>query len=87
MAKDVFSVPVFLVVFRETLETVIIVSVLLAFLKQTLDGPDSDGKTYKTLRRQVSRVPCCYSRPLCTSGRVLIFPMFGRSGWVSPLAS
>ncbi|KAK2589803.1 high-affinity iron permease [Conoideocrella luteorostrata] len=53
MAKDVFSVPVFLVVFRETLETVIIVSVLLAFLKQTLDGPDRDVKTYKSLRRQV----------------------------------
>lgn len=53
MAKDVFSVPIFLVVFRETLETVIIVSVLLAFLKQTLDGPEKDVKTYKALRRQV----------------------------------
>ncbi|KAG6025105.1 hypothetical protein E4U41_001606 [Claviceps citrina] len=53
MAKDVFSVPIFLVVFRETLETVIIVSVLLAFLKQTLDGPDRDVKTYRALRRQV----------------------------------
>ncbi|KAG5940060.1 hypothetical protein E4U59_002716 [Claviceps monticola] len=53
MAKDVFSVPVFLVVFRETLETVIIVSVLLAFLKQTLDGPNRDVKTYKALRRQI----------------------------------
>lgn len=39
---DVFSVPIFLVTFREALETVIIVSVLLAFLKQTLDG-DGDG--------------------------------------------
>ncbi|KAL1903407.1 high-affinity iron permease [Sporothrix stenoceras] len=35
MAVEVFSIPVFLVVFRESLETVIIVSVLLAFLKQT----------------------------------------------------
>lgn len=33
MAVDVLSVPVFLVVFRESLETVIIVSVLLAFFK------------------------------------------------------
>lgn len=41
MAVDVFSVPVFLVVFRESLETVIIVSVLLAFLKQTL-GQDEE---------------------------------------------
>lgn len=53
MAPNVFSVPVFLVVFRETLETVIIVSVLLAFLKQTLDGPNRDVKVYKQLRRQV----------------------------------
>ncbi|KAI0853962.1 iron permease FTR1 [Daldinia vernicosa] len=54
MAADtVFAVPVFLVVFRETLETVIIVSVLLAFLKQTLDGPNRDVKVYKTLVKQV----------------------------------
>ncbi|KAF4447775.1 high-affinity iron transporter [Fusarium austroafricanum] len=53
MAVDVFAVPVFLVVFRETLETVIIVSVLLAFLKQTLDGPNGDINVYKKLRRQV----------------------------------
>lgn len=54
MAPQVFAVPVFLVVFRETLETVIIVSVLLAWLKQTLDGPERDVKVYKKLRRQVS---------------------------------
>lgn len=50
---DVFAVPVFLIVFRETLETVIIVSILLAFLKQTLDGPDRDVVVYKKLVRQV----------------------------------
>ncbi|KAI8634434.1 iron permease FTR1 family protein [Xylariaceae sp. FL1651] len=53
MAANVFSVPVFLVVFREALETVIIVSVLLAFLKQTLDGPNRDVAVYKALVRQV----------------------------------
>lgn len=53
MAPNVFSVPVFLVVFRETLETAIIVSVLLAFLKQTLDGPNRDAKVYKKLCKQV----------------------------------
>ncbi|GAP88602.1 putative iron permease ftr1 family protein [Rosellinia necatrix] len=53
MAKDVFSVPVFLVVFRETLETAIIVSVLLAFLKQTLDGPNRNVAVYKALVKQV----------------------------------
>ncbi|KAH8677281.1 iron permease FTR1 family protein [Xylariales sp. PMI_506] len=50
---DVFSVPVFLIVFRETLETVIIVSVLLAFLKQTLGGPEQDVIVYKKLVKQV----------------------------------
>jgi high-affinity iron transporter len=58
MTVDVFSVPVFLVVFREALETVIIVSVLLAFLKQTLDGPQRDVQAYKKLVRQVSRLLC-----------------------------
>ncbi|KAM4059872.1 iron permease FTR1 family protein [Hirsutella rhossiliensis] len=53
MTTDVFSVPVFLIVFRETLETVIIVSVLLAFLKQTLDGPNGNAQVYKYLRRQI----------------------------------
>jgi len=53
MAPNVFSVPVFLVVFREALETVIIVSILLAFLKQTLGEPNHDLTTYKRLRRQV----------------------------------
>ena len=51
---ELFSVPVFVVVFRETLETAIIVSVLLAFLKQTLDGSQRDANLYKTLRTQVS---------------------------------
>ena len=49
---------VFFICFRETLETSIIVSVLLAFLKQTL-GHDSDPLTYKKLRRQVS---LCHAR-------------------------
>ena len=53
MAVDVFSVPVFLVVFREALETVIIISILFAFLKQTLDGPERNVKVYKKLVAQV----------------------------------
>jgi high-affinity iron transporter len=53
MTVDVFAVPVFFVVFRETLETVVIVSVLLAFLKQTLDGPDQDVVLRKRLVKQV----------------------------------
>jgi hypothetical protein len=53
MTVQVFAVPVFFVVFRETIETVIVVSVLLAFLKQTLDGPQRDVATYKKLVKQV----------------------------------
>ncbi|KAL7624078.1 high-affinity iron permease [Parahypoxylon ruwenzoriense] len=52
-SNRVFAPQICLVVFRETLETVIIVSVLLAFLKQTLDGPNRDVKVYKALVKQV----------------------------------
>jgi len=44
--------PVFFICFRECLETSIIVSVLLAFLKQTL-GPDHNHLIYKRLVRQI----------------------------------
>jgi high-affinity iron transporter len=53
MAAEVFSVPVFLVVFRETIEAAVVISVLLAFLKQTLEGPNRDVIAYKSLVRQV----------------------------------
>ncbi|EOD51710.1 Iron permease FTR1 [Neofusicoccum parvum] len=49
---NVFAVPVFFICMRECLETSIIVSVLLSFLKQTL-GPEHDAVTYKRLVRQV----------------------------------
>lgn len=77
---DVFAVPVFLIVFRETLETVIIVSVLLAFLKQTLDGPNRDVAVYKRLVKQV-RHPTQTIRP---RSWVCLLNYFGnRFGWVS----
>jgi len=49
----VFAPQVFFIVFREVLEAVIIVSVLLSFLKQCLGQPDQDQNVYKRLRRQV----------------------------------
>jgi high-affinity iron transporter len=52
---NVFAVPVFFIVFRETTETSIIVSVLLAFLKQQI-GPDNDKALYRKLQKQVSVV-------------------------------
>lgn len=50
---NVFAVPVFFIVFRETTETSIIVSVLLAFLKQHI-GPHHDKALYRKLQKQVS---------------------------------
>lgn len=50
---NVFNVQIFFVVFREALEAVVIVSVLLAFLKQGLGGSADDPVIYKKLKRQV----------------------------------
>jgi len=50
---NVFGVQVFFIVFRECLEAVIIISVLLSFLKQCLGQPDQDRVLYKRLVRQV----------------------------------
>ncbi|OJJ48477.1 hypothetical protein ASPZODRAFT_150698 [Penicilliopsis zonata CBS 506.65] len=52
MTVNVFAVPVFFICFRECVETSIIVSVLLSFLKQTL-GRENDLATYKRLVKQV----------------------------------
>ncbi|CAO3626081.1 unnamed protein product [Cunninghamella blakesleeana] len=49
-AEDLFNVPVFFILFRETTEAAIIVSVLLSFLKKTFDD---NGPVYKRLRNQV----------------------------------
>jgi high-affinity iron transporter len=48
----IYYVIVFFICFRECLETSIIVSVLLSFLKQTI-GPDQDKVVYKKLLKQV----------------------------------
>ncbi|GIZ46385.1 hypothetical protein CKM354_000951200 [Cercospora kikuchii] len=50
---NVFAVPVFFICFRECLECTIVVSILLAFLKQSIGGPESDQAVYKRLLRQV----------------------------------
>lgn len=47
---NVFEVQIFFVVFRESLEAVIVVSVLLAFVKQ---GLGKDPLLYKKLRKQI----------------------------------
>lgn len=53
MRNHVDTSVVFFICLRETLETSIIVSVLLSFLKQTL-GREQDAVTHKRLVRQVS---------------------------------
>ncbi|KAF8541071.1 iron permease FTR1/Fip1/EfeU [Trichophaea hybrida] len=50
MGKNVFSAPVFFIVFRETIETSIIVAILLSFVRQTLDN---DVEIHRRLVRQV----------------------------------
>ncbi|QBM90492.1 high-affinity iron transporter [Metschnikowia aff. pulcherrima] len=50
---DVFNVQIFFVVLRESLEAIVVVSVLLAFLKQGLGGATDDPVVYKRLRKQV----------------------------------
>lgn len=50
---DVFNVQIFFIVFREALEAIVVVSVLLAFLKQGLGGASDDPVTYKKLKWQV----------------------------------
>ncbi|PNP60797.1 hypothetical protein FNYG_14417 [Fusarium nygamai] len=56
MTVNVFAVPIFFICFRECLETSIIVSVLLAFLKQSVGG-EGDKETYKRLLKQVLSLP------------------------------
>ncbi|KAK4497612.1 hypothetical protein PRZ48_010265 [Zasmidium cellare] len=51
--KNVFAVQIFFIVFRECLEAVVIISVLLSFLKKSLGQPDQDKQVYKRLVRQV----------------------------------
>jgi len=50
---NVFAPQIFFIVFRECLEAVIVVSVLLSFLRQSLGQPDQDQKIYKRLVKQV----------------------------------
>ncbi|CCK71218.1 high-affinity iron permease FTR1 KNAG_0G01600 [Huiozyma naganishii CBS 8797] len=51
MPNKVFNVAVFFVVFRECLEAVVIISVLLSFLKQSIG--DKNPKLHKKLKTQV----------------------------------
>ena len=51
MGKSVFSVPIFFIVFRETLEAVIIVSVLLGLVEQIVLDHD------KKFRKPVAEAP------------------------------
>lgn len=61
-ATDVFAVPIFFIVFRETIETGIVISVLLSFLRQQL-GPEQDPVVYKKLRKQVRTCNPCLLLP------------------------
>lgn len=51
--KWILTEAVFFICFRECLECTIIVSILLAFLKQSIGGPERDPVVYKRLLRQI----------------------------------
>ncbi|KAF1835886.1 iron permease FTR1 [Decorospora gaudefroyi] len=55
---NVFALPVFFICFRECLETSIIVSVLLAFLKQTLGPEDKNNNNASVHKRLVRQIWC-----------------------------
>lgn len=73
MAVNVFSVAVFLVVFRETIEAAIVVAVLLAFIKQIFGGSEETSKAYKSAIKQVRG--CVLSQSFV--GGELIIPLCG----------
>lgn len=66
--RDHADVAVFFICFRECLETSIIVSVLLSFLKQTL-GAEGDRAAYKKLVKQVSFPATIQGRPAAHDSR------------------
>jgi high-affinity Fe2+/Pb2+ permease len=67
---NVFSVPIFFIIFRETTETSIIVAVLLSFIKKQL-GPTNDKVVYRKLQKQVSFfIWSTYISPLTQLGLV-----------------
>ena len=62
MAGGIFSVPIFFIVFRETLEAAIIISVLLGLVEQIVRDDSADGGarvfiTEKTGRPAQSALP------------------------------
>lgn len=74
---SIFALPVFFIVFRETVETSLVVSILLAFLKQQI-GPEQDPRTYKKLRNQVATYHLY---------RQHAADVLARCGWVQAVAS
>lgn len=83
MTTNVFAVQVFFIVFRECLEAIIVISVLLSFVKQCLGGPDQDKAVYKKLVWQIwagslSGVVVC----LCIGGAFIgVFYGLGKDIW------
>ncbi|MCJ1476145.1 hypothetical protein MMC13_004810 [Lambiella insularis] len=79
---NVFAVPIFFILLRETLECAVIVSVLLSFLKQTL-SPEQDKTAYKKLVRQVW-LGVIIGFVICLvigAGMIAAFYKLGRDSW------
>src|SRR5271163_5316562 len=82
---NVFAIPIFFIVFRETVETGIVISVLLSFVTQQL-SPAQDVVLYKKLRKQVGAPPAPAYRVSCHKSHHLPFPV-ARSGQAPSPAS
>ncbi|KAK9466829.1 iron permease FTR1 family-domain-containing protein [Lipomyces arxii] len=84
MANSLFDVSIFFILFRETVEASIIISVLLAFLKQGV-GNSEDTVLYKRLVRQVW-VGSAAGFAICLflgSGCILAWYLLGEDVWAA----
>ncbi|KAF8981292.1 hypothetical protein BGZ46_003007 [Entomortierella lignicola] len=79
-AEDYFSIPIFFIIFRETTEAAIIVSVLLSFLRQVITD---DEAMRKRLSRQVWAGTCLGLLVSLAIGAsfILIWNWYGKNLW------
>lgn len=86
MLANVFSVEIFFILFRETLEASVIISVILAFLKKGLgNGADGDRALYKRMVIQVW-VGAALGIVICLAiggAFIGVFYTLGRNIWAS----
>lgn len=92
MTNDIFSVPIYFILFRETLEAAIVISVLLAYLKEAelnddaIKNPETapeHRRVFKSLRKQVWLGSIIgFLICLCIGGAfIAVWYVYGRDLW------